>query len=263
MTRFVRAGTPSHNVPATNTPSSPTPDAGQLYRLDLYLDSQFVAASDTKPTWLQLLNKPWNDVNVTVSAGTANSPWPTRASTLPLQRINKGWLAAWAVMFLAALVLFVRYLRGSDIIRDTGKLPDGSQPAIKSYSLARTQMAMWTFLVAASLAFIFLVTGNVNAVSNGVLVLIGISFSTTLLASIADGTQPVPQPTEGFFNDLLSDGDGPSFHRYQMVLFTLILAIIFVVMVVTNLVMPEFDATLLGLMGISNGTYLGFKLQGR
>jgi hypothetical protein len=35
------------------------------------------------------------------------------------------------------------------------------------------------------------------------------------------------------------------------------------VKVAVNLVMPEFDATLLGLMGISNGTYIGFKLLGK
>jgi len=54
--------------------------------------------------------------------------------------------------------------------------------------------------------------------------------------------------------DSLSDGFEPSFHRYQMVLFTVILVIIFMGKVATNMVMPEFDATLLGLMGISNGT---------
>jgi hypothetical protein len=95
------------------------------------------------------------------------------------------------------------------------------------------------------------------------LVLIGISSGTTLLAATADGTNPVPQATQGFFTDLLTDGTGPSFHRYQMVFFTVILAVIFVVKVCTNLGMPEFNTTLLGLMGISNGTYLGFKLQGR
>jgi len=46
-------------------------------------------------------------------------------------------------------------------------------------------------------------------------------------------------------------------------LFTVILAVIFVVKVGSSLAMPDFDATLLALMGISNGTYLGFKLQGK
>jgi hypothetical protein len=124
-------------------------------------------------------------------------------------------------------------------------------------------MAVWTFNVAAALVFIFMVTWNENSISSGVLILLGVSFGTTLLAAVSDGTDPTPRVSQGFLSDLLSDGTGPSFHRYQMVLFTVILVVIFVVKVATNLMMPEFDTTLLGLMGISNGTYLGFKLQGR
>jgi hypothetical protein len=235
--------------------------AEPLYALDFFLDPAFVAKADSKNSWLQILSHPWNDSDISVSAGQGSGPWPTQA-TVTLQRINLWSLAAWAVLFVFAIVLFVRYARTSDIIRDTGVLPAGVAGQ-KSYSLARTQMALWTFLVAGSLAFIFMVTRNENVISNGVLALIGISFGTTLLASVADGTAPVPQATQGFFTDLLTDGTGPSFHRYQMVLFTIILAVIFIVQVGANLVMPEFDTTLLGLMGISNGTYLGFKLQGR
>jgi len=36
-------------------------------------------------------------------------------------------------------------------------------------------------------------------------------------------------------------------------------AVILVSSVYNNLAMPEFSATLLGLMGISSGTYIGFK----
>ena len=39
------------------------------------------------------------------------------------------------------------------------------------------------------------------------------------------------------------------------------LGIIFVSSVYNNLSMPEFSTTLLGLMGISSGTYVGFKSQ--
>jgi len=34
-----------------------------------------------------------------------------------------GWLVGWAVLFLMAIVLFVKYARTSDIIRDSGELP--------------------------------------------------------------------------------------------------------------------------------------------
>lgn len=46
---------------------------------------------------------------------------------------------------------------------------------------------LWTFLVAAGLAFIFMVTCNASAISNGVLALMGLSSGTTLLAAVSDG----------------------------------------------------------------------------
>ena len=46
-----------------------------------------------------------------------------------------------------------------------------------------------------------------------------------------------------------------------MFVWTLVLGVIFVASVYNDLSMPEFSATLLGLMGISSGTYLGVKTQ--
>jgi len=63
----------------------------------------------------------------------------------------------------------------------------------------------------------------------------------------------------GFLRDLLSDGNGYSFHRFQIFAWTIVLGIIFVSSVYNSLSMPEFSTTLLGLMGISSGTYIGFK----
>jgi len=59
--------------------------------------------------------------------------------------------------------------------------------------------------------------------------------------------------------DIFSDGDGMSFHRFQMVVWTLVLGIVFVNNVNRDLTMPNFDTTLLGLMGLRSGTYIGFK----
>ncbi|MDQ3805837.1 MAG: ABC transporter C-terminal domain-containing protein [Acidobacteriota bacterium] len=70
-----------------------------------------------------------------------------------------------------------------------------------------------------------------------------------------------PQASQGLIKDILTDtGVGISFHRFQMFVWTLVLVVLFVVSVWNRLSMPEFSATLLALMGISNGTYLGFKL---
>ena len=361
----------------------------QIYvTMQYYLDSQFVAKPETKDSWIRLLQRPWeNEVPVSVSVGPADgSPWPSMAA-IKFQRINYGYFTGWAVLFGLSIGLFIAYARTSAIIRDSGELPappPGTKRPLKAYSLARTQMALWTFLVGGALAFLFMVTWNENTISGGVLVLMGISFGTTLMAATADrvsstptditlaekaatdkaaaskeaadiaaaetdkkqaadkdaadkaaaakeaadkaaaetdsdkkkaaekdaadkvvaakvaaniaaaetikkqaadkdaadkvadakfaadkaaalkeGIPQVPHPTKHFLTDLLTEGDGPSFHRYQMVLFTIILAVIFVAKTASTLVMPEFDTMLLGLMGISSGTYLGFKLQGK
>jgi hypothetical protein len=46
----------------------------------------------------------------------------------------------------------------------------------------------------------------------------------------------------------------------QIVVWTVVLSGVFLSSVIWDLTMPEFNATLLALMGISSGTYIGFKL---
>jgi len=65
---------------------------------------------------------------------------------------------------------------------------------------------------------------------------------------------------KGVMYDLLAENNLISFHRFQIFVWTLILGIMFVANVYNELAMPEFSATLLGLLGISAGTYVGFKL---
>lgn len=65
--------------------------------------------------------------------------------------------------------------------------------------------------------------------------------------------------SRGFLADILADANGYSFHRFQIFAWTIVLGIIFMSSVYNNLTMPEFSATLLGLMGLSSGTYIGFK----
>jgi hypothetical protein len=69
--------------------------------------------------------------------------------------------------------------------------------------------------------------------------------------------------SRGFIRDILSGGTDYSLHRFQIAVWTIVLGIIFLSSVYNNLTMPEFSATLLGLMGISSGTYIGFKYPER
>ncbi len=70
------------------------------------------------------------------------------------------------------------------------------------------------------------------------------------------GETPV---SEGLLSDILGDGGDMSFHRFQMVAWTIVLAAIFCSTAYSQLAMPNFDPALLGLMGIRSGTYVGFK----
>jgi hypothetical protein len=72
-----------------------------------------------------------------------------------------------------------------------------------------------------------------------------------------------PRQSKGLMMDLISDEDGVSLHRLQMVVWTIVLGAVFLGGVARDFGMPEFNTTLLALMGISSGTYLGFKVPER
>jgi hypothetical protein len=70
-----------------------------------------------------------------------------------------------------------------------------------------------------------------------------------------------PPKSQGWWKDIITDEeDGYSFHRFQIFVWTIVLIFLFLISVWSRLSMPEFGATLLAVMGISGGTYLGFKL---
>ena len=88
--------------------------------------------------------------------------------------------------------------------------------------------------------------------------------SRTRLAQLNQQLQTITPPStaghsQGLLRDILRDGSGYSFHRFQIFAWTIVLGIIFLSAVYNSLAMPEFSTTLLGLMGISSGTYIGFK----
>jgi hypothetical protein len=65
---------------------------------------------------------------------------------------------------------------------------------------------------------------------------------------------------KSFVMDLLQESDTVSFHRFQLMVWTGILGSVFLYNVVNQLAMPDFSASLLILVGISSGTYIGFKV---
>lgn len=64
---------------------------------------------------------------------------------------------------------------------------------------------------------------------------------------------------EHFLVDILSDADGVCFHRFQNVVWSFFLGGVFVCAVYRELAMPQFSEALLGLMGLSAGTFVAMK----
>ena len=88
---------------------------------------------------------------------------------------------------------------------------------------------------------------------------IEINDRVSILRTYEDKTRPFL--SQGWFKDVTTDINGPTVHRLQVVFWTAALGAIFLYSVYRNLAMPEFNGTLLTLMGISSAGYVGFKIQ--
>jgi hypothetical protein len=80
--------------------------------------------------------------------------------------------------------------------------------------------------------------------------------------------EKVPKSYSGFTSlrqmlmDVISDDtEGVAIYRFQMLAWTIALGFVFIFKVAVDRSIPTFDVATLGLLGISSGTYLGFKLQ--
>lgn len=269
------------------TPFPPTDPTGNMLNFPLKRTEK------SRDVWTYLLGKPRFDLNPTaVSIGLEDeyAVPSAQAGTLSLRTIPTRWFIFWLLIFLLLFVAFILLATKTNLLRDVGPEPGGEDR--KPYSLARSQAAWWFFIVLASYLFIGMITGDFSTTITGtVLTLLGISAGTVVGSAFVDASKatppssapPAPPPgqpgqpappaapaqsvrgttswkNDYWWQDILSDADGVSFHRFQMAAWTLVLGIIFVVQVYNALAMPDFNGTLLALLGISAGTFLGVKI---
>ena len=223
---------------------------------------------NSRDVWTYVLGEAkWSPREVNVSVGLEDEYAVESPAKLKLKAIPEGWFFFWAIIFVAIVAIFGVLAHKSDLLRDSGPQPLGG--GRKPYSLARTQAAWWFFLILASYLFIGILTGDFSStITTTVLGLLGISAATVVGSAFVDAGKTAaaaspPEPTpvnEYWWVDILSDANGVSFHRFQNAVWNLVLGIIFVVAVYQSLAMPTFSGTLLSLMGISAGTYLGLKI---
>ena len=217
--------------------------------------------------WHKLLGSPHHYAKpVSISLGL-DEQFPVRSTVtnFALEAVPRFWFLLFIALAVVFVSLVVALCRRTSIIRSgltTQPVKD------RPYSLSHFQMAFWFCLVIVAYVFVWMINDELDTITGSVLALIGIGAGTAIGASLidknkAEATPPeaVPVSSRGFVKDVLSDAGGISLHRFQMFVWTLVLGIIFIASVYKNLSMPEFSSTLLGLMGISSGTYVGFKAQ--
>jgi hypothetical protein len=228
----------------------------------------------SRETWTYILGHPsWSSRKTNISVGLEDEYPVESTASIQLEVLPQGWFTFWFILFLALTAIFVVLAVKSDLLRGSGAPVQA--PARKPYSLARMQAAWWFFLILASYLLIGLVTGDFStSITGTVVILLGISAGTAMGAAVIDvgkeaappaagaaAADPAAAPTNRYWwLDILSDENGVNFHRFQAVVWNIVLGIIFVVQVYKVLAMPNFDGTLLALMGISAGTYLGLKI---
>ncbi len=222
----------------------------------------------------------------------------TPGTELELIVISKGWQWAWLLSFLAIVGVTVWLARKTPLLREGGA--DGPYSLGRTQMAFWTVLALGAFLlILMSTGFVASLPGSVLALL-GISAATGLG-STVVdsgkktqmerrdalaaqagdLAAVAI-TTPTPdvlqhqnqvalelaqlpryreQRREGFWSDLLKDGDGYSIYRLQFVLWTVVLGGYFAYAVATRLIMPTFSEQLLLLVGISSGTYVTVKTQ--
>ncbi len=148
---------------------------------------------------------------------------------------------------------------------------DGST---KTYSLSRCQALVWTIILGGS--YIYLSIGTGLILGNGIipefntslLVLMGISYGGLIGSRGVSAKFPKKEANNKAvsFSNLYSEGGKISLPRLQLVVFTVIAVVVYLYILSTADIirtgLPDVPATLLGLLGISQGGYLGDKVIG-
>jgi hypothetical protein len=185
--------------------------------------------------------------------------------------------AAFALGYVLFIAIFFLFARVPNLIRDPdGPIRDGKHV----FSLSRCQLAWWFFVILAAWIFLWLTTWSRDTLNQTALIVSGIGSAAALSgviagkvrdsiteSSLADVQVQVGQRPAffragpgAFLYDLLSDRDTVGFHRFQLLVWNVILGAVFLWQTWSDLSMPEFNATLLGLLGLSAATFVGMKM---
>jgi len=234
-----------------------------MNKLSFFLPEQ--DGSNTAAQREALMGSPWRELknnfrrdlpfSVSFNNGAGNSVLAT--GTFRYQILQPAYIVVGFGFIIAVAYALLRLGRESGLLRDTGT----AAIAKRSYSLARVQMAWWFFIVFASYVWLWIVGEGIPDISTQALGLMGIGSATYLTAAGVDSSkQNQFGESKGFFDDIMSDAQGLALYRFQLLVFNILFGVLFFVYVIQHVSMPDFDGSILTLLGMSSGTYAGFKI---
>ena len=183
--------------------------------------------------------------------------------------VSIGLALACGVLLIVALALIKKGMTG----------PRSGNPILRiistkwgGASLSQFQVLLWTLVVSLSVIYVMSLSGTLIDISDGTLVLLGISGGVTLVSRIQSASpsnassppdefeqQASPPNGSANWSDLVVANGEIDVSRLQMLTFTLVVAFFVGIKVVTGYAIPDIPTNILLLMGISNGVYLGAK----
>jgi hypothetical protein len=174
-----------------------------------------------------------------------------------LSRSGDYYLAFLSYTF--AIILFSFLLKRSKMLQKSRKI------STDAYSLSKTIVAFWIFIILFSMIFVLAATNSMPHITNSAIVLLIISSVTTLIALNFESDKhytstrnPVNSGFD-FFREIISDSRGISIFRVQLLLFSTLTGIYFIITVISEMHFPVLEISYLILFGISHLIYLSFK----
>src|SRR5205814_4860773 len=146
-------------------------------------------------------------ISVGIRGGRPIARVPGANLTIRVRKFYVDWTTwIWLALLIAFTVIIVLTAVYTDMLRDGPSVNGIRQP----YSLGRSQMACWFFLILLSYVFLWLVTGDRDTIPPSLLGLMGISSATALVAmaipSVRGGAKDAEIPvTKGWWRDLVAD----------------------------------------------------------
>ncbi|MCH8619241.1 hypothetical protein [Undibacterium sp. TS12] len=231
--------------------------------------SFFLPQQDNSKNEIQresLMGSPWRELkngfrrdlpfSISFNNGAGNTVLAT--GSFRYQILQPAYILIGFGFIIAVAYALLRLGRDSGLLRDAAGTVAVQQ---RTYSLARVQMAWWFFIVFASYVWLWIVGEGIPDISTQALGLMGIGSGTYMAAASVDASKNCQYgESQGFFDDIISDGQGLALYRFQMLVFNVLFGVLFLVYVIQHVAMPDFDGSILTLLGMSSGTYAGFKI---